>query len=201
VVGIGIEEPVPGDADPAWEGLRRKLESKVVLTYAGRVENGKGCDELVDFFVRYVQEQRRADVQLLLLGRRTLPLPPHPQILSPGYVSEYIKFHALEHTDIGVASSPFESMCMAALETWMHSKPMLVNGRSPVLVGHCLRSNGGLWYSNYAEFAGALDTLLMDGSLRETLGRQGKQHVQAKFRWDAVEQAYREVLGQVIGAD
>jgi glycosyltransferase involved in cell wall biosynthesis len=200
VAGVGVEEPEPGDSDPAWESLHRKLESKQVLTYAGRVENGKGCDELVEFFLRFTKEEQRNDVVLLLLGRRTLSLLPHPQVHSPGYVSEYVKYHALRNTDIGIAPSPFESLCMAALETWMHEKPMLVNGRSPVLVGHCLRSNGGLWYSNYGEFAETLKMLLADANLRHALGRNGRGYVRSRYKWDLVEQTYREAIAQVISA-
>jgi glycosyltransferase involved in cell wall biosynthesis len=200
VAGIGVEEPVEGDADAGWEKLRQKLESKQVLTYAGRVENGKGCDELVEFFLRFVKEEQRNDILLLLLGRRTMSLLPHPQIYSPGYVSENMKYQALRNTDIGIAPSRLESLCMAALETWMHEKPMLVNGGSPVLVGHCLRSNGGLWYSNYGEFAEALKTMLPDAKLRHTLGRNGRSYVRSSYRWDLVEQTYRDVIERVIAS-
>lgn len=200
VIALGIDEPQPGEPDPDWEPLRRKLEGKRVLTYVGRVENGKGCDELAEFFLRFAKEEHRDDLVLLMLGRRTLPLPPDPRLIAPGYVSEYVKYQALERTDIGIACSPFESLCMAALETWMHGRPMLVNGRSPVLAGHCLRSNGGLWYTNYADFRETLKILLGDDKLRSTLGEQGRAYVRSTYRWELVEQAYREALGEVIAA-
>jgi glycosyltransferase involved in cell wall biosynthesis len=197
VTGLGIDEPEPGEPDPAWGKLRQQLENRLVLTFLGRVENGKGCDELVDFFLRFVKEESREDLTLLLLGRRTLPLAPHPQILSPGYVSEYIKFQALEMTDIGMAPSPFESLCMAALETWMHGRPMLVNGRAPVLAGHCVRSNGGLWYTSYGEFREALKVLLADRALGTALGAQGRAYVRSRYRWDIVESIYVEEIERV----
>jgi glycosyltransferase involved in cell wall biosynthesis len=198
VVGLGIAEPVAGEPDAAWEGLQRKLKSRLVLTYTGRVENGKGCDELVEFFLRFAKDENCKDAVLLLMGRRTLPLTPHPQILSTGFVSEFMKYQALQTTDIGIASSPFESLCMAALETWMHGKPMLVNGRSPVLVGHCLRSNGGLWYSNYEEFRETVKVLLADSDLRAALGSQGRAYVRSQFQWQRVEEMYREVIAEII---
>lgn len=198
VIGMGIDEPQPGDPDPAWEPLRQKLEGARVLTYVGRVENGKGCDQLVDYFLRYVREEQRSDLRLLLIGRRTLPLPPHPQIVSPGFVSEYVKYHALEHTAIAVAPSPFESLCIAALESWMHRKPVLANGRCPVLVGHCRRSNGGLWYTSYAEFRECLRMLLADEELCRALGSQGRSYVEARYRWPVMEQAYREEIEAVL---
>ncbi|HEX2726773.1 MAG TPA: glycosyltransferase, partial [Beijerinckiaceae bacterium] len=137
LAGIGIEDAEVGAADPAWPALRDRLRDKRVLTYIGRVENGKGCDELTAFFEHWAAEQGRRDVVLLLLGNRTMKLPDHPQIIAPGFVSEYVKYHALEHTDVAVAPSPLESLCIAALESWLHQRPVLANGRSPVLAGHC----------------------------------------------------------------
>jgi glycosyltransferase involved in cell wall biosynthesis len=195
VVGMGVDEPASGAPDRLWdEELRNSLLNKQVLTYVGRVENGKGCDELVDFFTRFIQEQKRSDVVLLLLGKRTLPLAPHPQIISPGFVSEYVKYHALANTDVAIAPSPFESLCIAALESWMHRRPLLVNGRCPVLVGHCIRSNGGLWYANYGEFRETLNRLLGDVHLRHALGDNGRTYVEENYRWRVVEQAYIDEL-------
>ena len=188
IVGMGVDEPAAGAADALWdEELSRNLDGKQVLTYVGRVENGKGCDELVDFFTRFIQEQKRSDLILLLLGKRTLPLSPHPQILSPGFVSEYVKYQALANSDVAIAPSPFESLCIAALESWMHRRPLLVNGRCPVLVGHCVRSNGGLWYANYGEFRESLEMLLADSDLRRAFGENGREYVEQNYRWPVVE--------------
>lgn len=201
VAGTGIDDPRPGEPDDLWDKeLRTRLEGRQVLTYVGRVENGKGCDELVDFFSRFLSEQKRTDLTLLLLGKRTLPLPPHPHILAPGYVSEYVKFNALSTSAVAVAPSPFESLCIAALESWMHRRPLLVNGRCPVLVGHCIRSNGGLWYTDYAEFRETLSLLLNDGVLRQTLGLQGRSYVESNYRWPVVEQVYAEELERLFKA-
>jgi glycosyltransferase involved in cell wall biosynthesis len=198
VIGAGIDEAVPGEPDPAWDSLRRQIEGKKTLTFIGRVENGKGCDELVDYFLRYMQGSDSADAVLLLVGRRTLPIPAHPRVISTGYVSEYVKHQVLRSTDIVVACSPFESLGIAALEAMLNERPLLVNGRCPVLVGHCVRSNGGLWYHDYDEFAAALSTLLGDADLRRAMGAGGRAYVRQHFRWEAIIQSYREMLDQII---
>jgi glycosyltransferase involved in cell wall biosynthesis len=198
---MGVSNPDPGTPDPLWdEDLKKKVDGRQVVTYLGRVENGKGCDELVEFFRRFVDEQKRSDVVLLLLGKRTLPLLPHQQILSPGFVSEYAKYQALAATDVAIAPSPFESLCIAALESWMHRRPLLVNGRCPVLAGHCIRSNGGLWYSNYGEFRESMKLLLSDADLRSTLGNNGRAYVEENYRWPVVEQAYIDELESLFAA-
>jgi glycosyltransferase involved in cell wall biosynthesis len=89
---------------------------------------------------------------------------------------------------------------MAALEALLYERPLLVNGRCDVLVGHCTRSHGGLWYRDYEEFAEALATLLNNTEMRRALGEQGRRYVQQNYRWEVVEQAYREVVNQIVSA-
>ena len=50
--------------------------------------------------------------------------------------------------------------------------PILVNGRSPVLVEHCVRSNGGLYYADGDEFVECLKLLV---SRRSPSRRHGPQ--------------------------
>jgi glycosyltransferase involved in cell wall biosynthesis len=147
--------------------------------------------------MRFLKETG-SNVVLLLLGRRTLAVPGHPQILSPGYVSEYVKQRAIERSDVVAAPSPFESLGMAALEALLAERPLLVNGRCDVLVGHCMRSNGGLWYRSYEDFAEALARLLGDPELRRALGSQGRAYVESRYRWPVVLQHYREVLDAIM---
>jgi glycosyltransferase involved in cell wall biosynthesis len=83
----------------------------------------------------------------------------------------------------------------------MHRKPVLANGRCPVLVGHCVRSNGGLWYTNYPEFRETLTALLQNHSLRQSLGAQGREYVVNRYRWSVIEEIWRESIEQAIAAD
>ena len=158
----------------------------------------RGCDELVEFFLRYVEQTDRRDVMLLLIGKRSMPIPDHPQILAPGYVSEYVKQRVLDRAEVVITSSPFESLSATALEALLSGTPLLVNGRCDVLVGHCLRSNGGLWYRDFEEFSEASTVLLDDAELRREMGSRGKMYVEENYQWSAVEQAYREVLDSII---
>ena len=64
--------------------------------------------------------------------------------------------------DVLIMPSYFESLSMVALEAWALGKPVLANGRCDVLKGQCLRSNAGLFYENYAEFAETLHAITSD---------------------------------------
>ena len=48
--------------------------------YGGRIDPGKGCEELLEYFQAYVKEG--GDATLMLMGVKLMPLPedPHVQI-------------------------------------------------------------------------------------------------------------------------
>ena len=79
--------------------------------------------------------------------------------------------------------SPYESLSVITLEAWKMGVPVLANARCRVLMGQCLRSNGGLFYHGYAEFAEALDLLLERPDVRRgRSGRQGQAYVERRVR-------------------
>ena len=67
-------------------------------------------------------------------------------------LSEQERLQALEAATIVVCPSPYESLSLIALEALAVGTPILCNARSEVLVDHCLRSNGGLFYRDRDEF-------------------------------------------------
>ena len=193
VAGVGVGEPVAPDeqAEPPLA-----LPSPYLL-YVGRVDVMKGCRELLTYFLRYIKD-RAADLHLVLLGKPAMEIPAHPQIHAPGFVSNAQKDAAIRQAALVINPSEYESLSIMLLEAWQAGVPVLVNGRSDVLVDHCLTSNGGLYYTNYDEFALGLDLLRENRVLRETLGANGKQYVAARYSWDVVEKTYVDFLTQIV---
>ena len=77
---------------------------------------------------------------------------------------------------------------------------MLVNARSAVLVEHCVRSNGGLYYADGDEFTECLNLLMRDARLRAALGRNGRDYVRRNYRWDIVLGKYERIFAKVRNA-
>lgn len=194
VAGVGVE-----DADNAPQAEPLEAFPSPYLLYVGRVDVMKGCRELLTYFLRYVK-QRGSDAHLVLLGKQAMEIPAHPQIHAPGFVSSAQKDDAIRLSAVVVNPSEYESLSIVLLEAWQAGVPVIANGRSDVLAEHCLSSNGGLYYTNYEEFALGLDLLLANPALRETLGRQGKQYVAERYSWDVVEKTYVDFLMRIAGA-
>ena len=160
------------------------------MLYIGRIDESKGCKILMDWFEQYISDNPGSDLSLVLAGKAVMPIPSRPRIIAAGYVTEAAKQSLIKHATFMVAPSPYESLCISALEAWRQGTAVLANGECLVLAGQCRRSGGGLWYHNYEEFAECVSLLTSDDSLRLQMGRQGKHFVAQEYTWERVEQIY-----------
>ena len=176
---------------------RHRLHGQFGL-YGGRIDPGKGCEELIEYFSSYVQGG--GDASLVLMGVKLMQLPEEPWIRFAGLLSERERLHALEAATIVVVPSPYESLSLLALEALSVGTPVLVNARSAVLVEHCVRSNGGLYYADRDEFVACLKLLVEDEGLRGALGSNGREYVRKQYRWDVVLSKYERLFAKVRNA-
>jgi glycosyltransferase involved in cell wall biosynthesis len=197
VVGIGSE--VPPQTQP--ERFRRSydLRSRFAI-YVGRIDENKGCKQLFEFFQRYAATHP-GNLMLALIGSSVLPIPPHPRIRHLGFLSDEDKFDAIAAADVLIMPSLYESLSIVALEAWALGRPVLANGRCDVLQGQCLRSNAGLYYDNYDEFAEALYRVQTDRALAEALGQNGRRFYCQHYTWPIIERKYLDVLDQLQAED
>jgi glycosyltransferase involved in cell wall biosynthesis len=191
VAGVAVESPKAYSA----EGFRRRynLDEPFVL-YIGRIDPSKGCEQLFSYFME-LRKQESTSRKLVLLGKPTMPIPQHPDIIALGFVDEQTKWDALAACDLLVMPSPYESLSIVLLEAWAVGKPVLVNGRCEVLVGQCRRAQGGLWYTNKDEFRVAIEK--MDERVRNQLGVQGNSFVRTNYVWSKIEEKYLRLLKKV----
>jgi glycosyltransferase involved in cell wall biosynthesis len=189
VAGMGVDVPAPRDS--ASFCLEFEVKRPYAL-YAGRIDAGKGCAEMIAHYARYRAGGGSAD--LLLIGTLAMDLPPVPGLRHLGYLSEDDKHSAMAAAAAVVCPSAYESLSITLLEGFAVGTPGLVNGASPVLKEHCLRSNGALYYGDGDEFVEALDRLTRDEGLRRALGASGKRYVAATYQWDVVLDRYRALI-------
>jgi glycosyltransferase involved in cell wall biosynthesis len=183
VIGSGIDLP---PVDPALDFRAKHGIERPFILYVGRIDRNKGAVTLFAYFQDFLKESG-ADVDLVLAGRAVVPIPGHPHIRHVGFITEEEKVAALRQCRLLVIPSPYESLSVITLEAWKLGVPVLANARCKVLMGQCLRSNGGLIYHGYAEFAEGLRLLLTEPGLAEALGRQGRAYVEREYSWETID--------------
>jgi glycosyltransferase involved in cell wall biosynthesis len=191
VVGIGIE--APSGLEP--EKFRKHYGlSEPFLLYVGRIDASKGCAELFDAFIR-LRDSNQITHQLVLIGKEVLPVPYHEGLVYLGVLSEQEKWNGLAACDWLLVPSPYESLSMVLLEAWAAGRPALVTAASEVLVGHCERSNGGLWFHNYEECGAIIRTV--DEATKARLGQQGQSYVRNNYSWNSIESVFLKTVTSV----
>jgi glycosyltransferase involved in cell wall biosynthesis len=195
-----VDEPVRGRWAPAARGAafrgRHKIHGPFAL-YGGRIEKGKGCEELVEYFSTY--HAGGGDLTLALMGVKLMPLPEEPYIRFAGLLSERERLQALEAATVVIVPSPFESLSLLALEAFAVGTPVLANARCDVLVDHCLRSNAGLFYADRDEFVECLTLLALDARLRALMGQNGRAYIREHYRWELIMGKYEGMIAAVKG--
>jgi glycosyltransferase involved in cell wall biosynthesis len=176
---------------------RHRLHGPVAL-YGGRIDPGKGCEELIEYFSSYVSGGNQGS--LVLMGVKLMALPEEPWVRFAGQLSEQERFAALEAATVVIVPSPYESLSILALEAFAAGTPVLVNARSEVLVEHCRRSNAGLYYSDRDEFVECLKLMMTDDRLRRAMGRNGREYVRRNYRWDLVISKYERLFNKLRSA-
>jgi glycosyltransferase involved in cell wall biosynthesis len=190
VVGSGLD-PVPPTPLVKLDALGI---TRPFVLYLGRIDPNKGCEALVQQFVRFKAEHD-VPVQLVMAGPLNMPIPSHPAVKALGYVDEAVREALLATASFLVMPSRFESLSLVLLEAWNHGVPALVNGHCSVLKGQALRADGALYYHNYDEFSRALEYLLEHRDVAAELGRQGQDYVNREYRWPHVIAKIEELLG------
>ena len=192
---VGVGSFIPADVEPARARQKFGLNNRFIV-YVGRIDANKGCAQLFDFFIHYLEDPRR-HVDLVLIGTGDLPVPSHPHIHHLGFVTDEDKFNVMAGAEALVMPSPYESLSMVALEAWALGRPVVANARCDVLLGQCLRSNAGLYYEHSGEFDAVLDRLLEDSPLVARLGDHGRSYFARHYAWPVIERKYLNMLEEL----
>ena len=193
VVGVGSEIPERSNGGR----FRQKFDMRDRFAiYVGRIDENKGCAELFDFFEHY-SASLVDGMHLVLIGTPHIPIPKHPRIHHLGFLEDQDKYDAMAAAELLIMPSYLESLSMVALEAWAMGKPVLANAKCDVLQGQCLRSNAGLFYANFAEFAETMRAIDTTPSLQAALGRNGRAFFERHYAWPVIEKKYVDMLNQL----
>ena len=193
VVGIGSEIPERSNAGR----FRQKFDIRDRFAiYVGRIDENKGCVELFDFFEHY-SASLVDGMHLVLIGSAHIPIPAHPRIHHLGFLEDQDKYDAMAAAELLIMPSYLESLSMVALEAWAMGKPVLANAKCDVLQGQCIRSNAGLFYENFAEFAETMRAIDTTPTLQAALGRNGRAFFERHYAWPVIEKKYVDMLQQL----
>ena len=104
------------------------------------------------------------------------------------------KFDGISGAKALILPSKFESLSISVLEAMTLSKPVIVNGICDVLKGHCVKSNGGLYYKNFFEFEGCVNYLLEHTDVYEIMCKNARKYVEDYFQWEDIMKKFDDII-------
>lgn len=201
VLGAGVDDGWEDDADPDSFRKKYKINSPFLL-YAGRKDPGKKADELINYFIRYKQENRSSKLKLVLIGGGTIPVPVpddlRRDVIDLGFVSIEDKHNAFAAASVFCNPSRFESFSIVIMEAWLVRKPVIVSAFCPVTRNFAEETNGGLWYGTYEEFALCLDFILDNPDIARQMGENGFEYVKMNFSKKTIAGKYINFINQCV---
>lgn len=190
IAGSGIE--VPEHVDIAGFRKKYQIESEYVL-YVGRVDVGKNCDELFDYFIKFNRSAKKK-LRLVVVGKVMMEKPENEHIKLLGFLPEEDKYAAIAGAKMLIMPSVHESLSLVVLESMALGVPVMVNGDCAVLEGHCKKSGAGISYRGYSQFEQGLKRIYANSDLYRNMQSAGEKYVREYYGWNRTVRKYQQII-------
>ena len=184
------------DLEGMAENFRQKYQIKFpFILYAGRKDEGKNIYTLLKYFQEY-RLRNHSDLKLVLIGGGKIQLNNKLQdiVIDLGYVDKQDKYDAYAASLVLCQPSKHESFSYVIMESWLCGRPVLVHEECAVTRDFVVRSQGGLYFSDYFEFEGCINYLLDHKDISAKMGENGCYFVTNNFDWKIVMKKYIDFL-------
>ena len=176
VIGIGINTK-------EYSPLDCKLP---YLLYCGRIDVNKGCNQLVEYFLKF-KEENPGNLRLVFTGTDYIGLPLDDDIEFKGFVSEEEKLRLISGALIFVMPSFYESFSIVTLEAMAQRTPVLGNAKCEVVTEHIKESNAGMLYYDYKSFADSIKLVLENKKVVAEMGERGRNYVVSNYNIERIK--------------
>jgi glycosyltransferase involved in cell wall biosynthesis len=173
---------------------RHRLYGPFVM-YGGRVDPENGCEEMLEYFDGYSEND--GDMALVLMGVKMMKVPEAPYVRLAGVLPDRERMSAYEAADVTLAPSSNDLLAQPALESLAVGTPFLAAAMNEAAVEHAQQSNAGLYYANRDEFVEALRLMTTNTRLRDKMGHNGRQYIRQHYRWDAVLTRFERLVSKL----
>ena len=108
--------------------------------YGGRIEPDNGCEEMLEYFDAYAEND--GDTALVLMGVKMMKVPDEPYVRQAGVLPDRERMVAYEAADVTIAPGADDPLALSVLESFAVGTPVLAcarNAAEPLTERHGLR--------------------------------------------------------------
>lgn len=196
ILGEGINTELQYNAGRFCE--KYKIFDPYIL-YAGRKDKGKNVHTLLKYFKEY-KHRNCTSLKLVLIGGGDIDISEDikNEVYDLGYLSDQDKYDAYGASTILCQPSLNESFSIVIMESWLCSRPVLVNAKCETTKYFAQSSNGGLYFSDYFEFEEIINFIQKHPKAADIMGRQGRDYVCKNFAWNIIVDKYIRFFNEIV---
>ena len=167
--------------------------------YAGRKDQGKGVDELIEDFGRFI-DRHGHNMKLVLIGGGSIDIPAkyRDSVIDLGFIDMQDKYDACGAALCLCQLSRNESFSLVIMESWLCHRPVMVHSACAVTKDFAERFGGGRAIGSYEEFENTVRFYLDHPEEAAKMGESGRKHVIENFSWDKIVANYKRFFNEVI---
>lgn len=195
IISVGIEVSHAAN----WDRVKKDFQlPDGYLLYVGRVDAAK-LNDIIAYFINYKKQYPTSNLKFVLLGGLFMDKIERDDIIYTGFVSDEVKTTIIQHADLVVNPSLYESLSLILLETLTLGAPMIVNGRCAVLKEHCRLSQGAVdFYMDERQFITKLNKLeTTPSSRRAEIVELGQRYVKENYDWSLIMSRLQRVIESI----
>lgn len=196
IAGVGFDQPVLANND-------LKINCKYIL-FAGRVNKGKGCQELIDYFI-YYKSLYKSDLKLILVGNVFMNVNKYAEnkdVIFTGFISEEEKNAYIQNCEALMMPSRLESLSMITLEAMIMGKPTLATEYGQVVKNHIEESETGFLYKGKEEFAFHINKILnLSEKEKDNISKKAVAYVENNYSWSVIIDKFAKAVEYIKSTD
>lgn len=193
IVAVGVETEVQESINTKQEVLNKFGIDSPYLHYFGRVCSSK-MGNLIEWFIDY-KNKYPSNLKLVLTGRLFQDKIEHPAIIYTGFVTELEKITLVKNAKLIINPSKNESLSLLLLEAMNLGKMALVNGKSDVMRGHCIKSNyAAVYYLNKEDFQNKIHQYAFDEKLLLQNSVKAINYVNKNYNWTNIIDKLKRII-------
>lgn len=171
------------------------------LLYCGRIDESKGCRELLDAF-RQLRRQRLEPVDLVLTGADHLRLREGDGVRYLGFVAEAHKQALMAGARAFVMPSRWESFSIVTLEALAQGTPVIVNGDCDVLADHVDHSRAGWRFTDLPTLVRSMNQALdLPAGERAELANNARDYIATRYGRETIAAKLRACVEAAMQDD
>lgn len=194
IVGLGID-----NQDINKNNINNKYKFDFpYFIYIGRIEKQKGCDLMIDYFLK---SNINNSIKLVLVGKNDnyQKFKNNERIVFAGFVNEDEKYYLLEKSIALIIPSLHESLSLVTLESMQQNKLVIANKNCEVLKYHITNSGAGFLFDDANTFDKSLESVLkFDANTYAEEAKKGNTYVQKNYSWDVVENKFEKAINLIV---